>query len=624
MSENLLIKDAPLIPTSQLTDDVKIPTGGKGVYAVSFQQLKDKIVSDKQLVGRSELSKNTVGLNNVDNTSDLNKPVSFATQKAIEDAVSDKVEKTYVDAAISAISTEASKFYPTLVEANLDIANINVNQPVQIGEAENGGLYYKATAEATSLTKSDYDPVAIAAVDATEKDKAVEKKVISEVKNLGVIHNSNDELVFALLDAIGRRTWLGVGKDGKPDQYTVQCIEDAISNFVGQVAELISKDSISDAGITSDDGQNILFAVTDEDGRKTAFELGMDGKLTEYAATSIADSVGIKQFSANNSLLWALTDADGRRTWLGVGSDGKPDQYTVQCMREALDVEDKVSVLKFCFDGDSMTAGAGSGGNPVTKWFNDLLIVDGITNAEITNFGVGGETSVTICARQGGNPFVVTVDDGVIPTTATPVRVTLQPINGQPVRPMLQGVSSWVGELNGLKGTLSIVKPNGGSTWDEANYYTFTRSTAGSQITANRPMEFHLDIARQNADAIHVIWIGQNGPSVDRAISDAKAMIERIESPIKKYIVISKPTSTDADDAKYFEHFGNRFIAARKYLVQYGLEDAGITPTEQDLTDISNGIVPTSLRSDSVHWLAQGYQILAKLIFNRMKNLGWI
>ena len=449
------------------------------------------------------------------------------------------------------------------------------------------------------------------------------EQAIDKIEKLGVVHNSNDDLIFAILDELGRRTWLGVGKDGKPDPYSLQCIKDAISSFVNQVAELMSKDAISDVGITSTEGQKILFAVTDKDGRKTAFELGMDGKLTEYAANSIADSVGIKQAGSNSSLLWALTDADGRRTWLGVGKDGKPDLYTVQCMREALNVEEKANVLKFLFSGDSMTYGAGSGGFPVTKWFNDLLVEDGITNAQITNFGVGGETSVTICARQGGNPFVVTVDDGFIPATTEAVRVTLQPINGQPVQPLLQS-SSWVGELNGLKGTLRIVKPNGGNTWDAANYYTFTRSTAGSQITANRPMEFHLDIAKQNANAIHVIWIGQNGPSVDRAISDAKAMIERIESPNKKFIVISKPTSTDADDAKYFEQFGNRFIAARKYLVQYGLEDAGITPTAQDLTDISNGIVPTSLRSDSVHWLAPGYQILAKLIFNRMKNLGWI
>lgn len=66
--------------------------------------------------------------------------------------------KPYVDRALSDLSTAANKFYPTLAEANADIANINVNQPVTVGEAVNGGLWYKATVGATTLTKSAYDP----------------------------------------------------------------------------------------------------------------------------------------------------------------------------------------------------------------------------------------------------------------------------------------------------------------------------------------------------------------------------------------------------------------------------------------------------------------------------------
>lgn len=61
--------------------------------------------------------------------------------------------------AISALSTNANKYYPTLAAATADIANIAVNAPVQIGEAANGGLWVKETAGATSLTKSTYDPI---------------------------------------------------------------------------------------------------------------------------------------------------------------------------------------------------------------------------------------------------------------------------------------------------------------------------------------------------------------------------------------------------------------------------------------------------------------------------------
>ena len=73
----------------------------------------------------------------------------------------DFADKTYVDGqlALKADKSEVDKFYPTLAQANADIANIAVNQPVNISESQNFGLWYKATTGATSLTKSAYDPL---------------------------------------------------------------------------------------------------------------------------------------------------------------------------------------------------------------------------------------------------------------------------------------------------------------------------------------------------------------------------------------------------------------------------------------------------------------------------------
>ena len=65
--------------------------------------------------------------------------------------------KTEINYLLSDLSTTANKFYPTLAEANANIANIAVKQSVTIGEAANSGLWYKATTGATSLTKSPYD-----------------------------------------------------------------------------------------------------------------------------------------------------------------------------------------------------------------------------------------------------------------------------------------------------------------------------------------------------------------------------------------------------------------------------------------------------------------------------------
>lgn len=67
--------------------------------------------------------------------------------------------KTYVDSAVGAISTDGSKQYATLALANADIANIALNKNVFVSDAANGGYWYKATAGATTLTKSPYDPL---------------------------------------------------------------------------------------------------------------------------------------------------------------------------------------------------------------------------------------------------------------------------------------------------------------------------------------------------------------------------------------------------------------------------------------------------------------------------------
>lgn len=101
-----------------------------------------------------------------------------ATTAYLDSALADQTQM--VNDALSQLSTQASKFYPTLAEANADIANIEVNQPVQVGESGvNGGLYYKATAEATSLTKSPYDPLEQAKADATTKANAAQAAAIT-------------------------------------------------------------------------------------------------------------------------------------------------------------------------------------------------------------------------------------------------------------------------------------------------------------------------------------------------------------------------------------------------------------------------------------------------------------
>lgn len=80
--------------------------------------------------------------------------------------------ESQLSASIGAVGQGYYKSYATLAAANADIANIPLSVSVKVLSSTDGGEYYKASSGATSLTKSPYDPVAIAAADAQAKADA--------------------------------------------------------------------------------------------------------------------------------------------------------------------------------------------------------------------------------------------------------------------------------------------------------------------------------------------------------------------------------------------------------------------------------------------------------------------
>ena len=118
---DLRIVDAPVLLQESITDDVKMPTGGLGNYALRLGDLVWYVVQKEQLASKSyvdtsskgvqdkldshianknnphEVTKEQVGLGNADNTADIDKPVSDATKSAIITATNDMATKTYVN-----------------------------------------------------------------------------------------------------------------------------------------------------------------------------------------------------------------------------------------------------------------------------------------------------------------------------------------------------------------------------------------------------------------------------------------------------------------------------------------------------------------------------------------------
>jgi len=96
------------------------------------------------------------------------------------------------------LKQRAAYQYNTLAEANADIANIALNQNVNVVDS---GLYYKATAGATTLTKSAYDPLTQAK---TYTDVEITKRTSEQ---------NNSQFIGGFSDNLGNVA-LGVKSDG--------------------------------------------------------------------------------------------------------------------------------------------------------------------------------------------------------------------------------------------------------------------------------------------------------------------------------------------------------------------------------------------------------------------------
>lgn len=93
---------------------------------------------------------------------------------------------------------------------------------------------------------------------------------------------------------------------------------------------MVGKDVI-EGGVILEEGY--IFAITDEDGRRTWIEADAAGKptqragelITEKVKTPVAEAIGIADISTDVSgMSIAIVDEDGRRTWLEADPAGKP------------------------------------------------------------------------------------------------------------------------------------------------------------------------------------------------------------------------------------------------------------------------------------------------------------
>lgn len=262
--------------------------------------------------------------------------------------------------------------------------------------------------------------------------------------------------------------------------------------------------------------------------------------------------------------------------------------------------------------GDSLTAGTGASSTATT--FPSQLSRPLARSVE--NYGVGGQSSQSIAARQGGVPALLTLEGNVVqPGSNKVLSYSISPSGAQGPGP-LQG--SIAGVPGTLIDTVSVDPPQ--------LAFTPTNLSAAIQLSGAAPFIPATDPQR---DQIQVLWMGRNNAGdVAQVISDLKACAAFVRSG--RVIVLSvlnaqgEGTGTDIYSAivslnqQIAGLSGVQYIDVRALLVA-----AYDSSSAQDVADHQADIPPTSLRADNIHLRDSGYAIVAKAVADRINALGW-
>lgn len=178
---DLRIVDAPVVLQESITDDVKMPTGGLGNFSIRLGDIVWYVVTKEQLANKNyvdlssqgvkdsldahiadkanphQVTKEQVGLGNVDNTADIDKPVSDATSAAIITATTDMATKTYVNSKNGDLSTLATTDKTSLVKAINEVVTSKANKSTTLSGYGITDVYSKSEIDNKTIQSQSVD-----------------------------------------------------------------------------------------------------------------------------------------------------------------------------------------------------------------------------------------------------------------------------------------------------------------------------------------------------------------------------------------------------------------------------------------------------------------------------------
>ena len=280
--------------------------------------------------------------------------------------------------------------------------------------------------------------------------------------------------------------------------------------------------------------------------------------------------------------------------------------------------------------GDSMTEGGSTGAT-----YPNILATELGNNYTVNNYGKSSQTSGEVAFRFGTNPVYIKINGNQIPATTTPVTVD-DIICTTGDRLTRRNFGNFAGNgvhcvVEGVQGMLNCLVGVGKS---------FTRDTQGDAVTANGYVKVWSD-KNYSDENICIFWAGKNDTAmadtyiVKGTVDNIYGMTHRMQH--KQYIVLPVFKShnegigttmynkiTQIND-KLKTLYPNNYLDIQSMLIAHGLEDAEITPTQEDEEAIANDTIPPSLlANDGIHPNETCRSVYVKYIKKFMQDNGWL
>lgn len=564
------------------------------------------------------VSKTQVGLGNVDNTSDADKPISDATQTAlglkanaadVDDALALKADE--IDLTTHTDNTE-NPHATTKTQVGLGAYPVD---PAELPLAD-------AVAEVTGTSMRTFEggQWSRSGVDAAETGS--EGALISSIKD--GVKRYHGPVVAPSVNGTGAfedtSRWTRCGK--------TRAMVGTDQRLLGPFVE----ESLGFSGRWSRCGYDTL-------------EIGSNMRLLAEPEAQASEPDSYVAFSADDGTgelaVFSENVATGDRSRLSsVGSDAtdpRPDGKGNVIWSAPANTKGALGNQYYAPE----TGGAEHAVRPIPQlacWGDSLTAQNwmaflGASGLAVTahNFGRSADTSLAIASRMGAIETLYNVDGGSIPASGA-VSLT-RAGDGDPLR-RFGGIDTTIkGYFAGIWGTLT---KSGGAV-------TFTRAAAGSAVSIQtakfdwgysgtgdtNPADDSALITNAR-DMVPVIFMGRNNfRELDTILAHFRAMVEHIATYTKRPILI--PYLPGRSEIIGTSDYETRAFLLAQMQAEWPSQTLDLLPallaaydpgTPQDVTDVANGVPPSTLMTDNYHPNDAGKAIEAQTIADHITNRG--